>query len=122
MPTGAASNTRSRAARSTPVLAVRVFDGLSTCCYREHVGMQKCVRELLAQPLLGLYGKLYAEAKTALEAAEKAGGGGAGAPPSDGGGAARRRSMAALSIEQLDEMSITESACTGRQATPLPVR
>ena len=39
---------------------VRVFDGKSTCCYRQHVGMQHCDRQLLVQPLLGLYGKVRA--------------------------------------------------------------
>lgn len=35
--------------------ALQIFDGVSTCCQRKHVGMDQCDRELLVQPLLGLY-------------------------------------------------------------------
>jgi hypothetical protein len=45
--------------------ALRIFDGESTCCRRQHAGGERCDRELLVQPLLGMYGKLYAEAQVA---------------------------------------------------------
>ena len=44
-----------------------IFDGRSTCCDRLHSGTTRCDRELLVQPLLGLYGKMYAEHKVVKE-------------------------------------------------------
>jgi len=53
--------------------AVQVFGGKSSCCARKHIGtLQHCDRELLVQPLLGLYGKLYAQAKYLRESERKA--------------------------------------------------
>ena len=41
-----------------------IFSGDATCCDKKHRGMDHCDRELLVGPLLGLYGSLYAEART----------------------------------------------------------
>jgi hypothetical protein len=59
--------------------ALRIFEGQSTCCQRGHDG-RPCDRELLVQPLLGLYASLYVramndkEAKTNAEALSQRGG------------------------------------------------
>jgi len=47
--------------------ALKIFQGESTCCQRHHVGVDRCDRELLVEPVLGLYGRLYARAKVARE-------------------------------------------------------
>jgi len=36
-----------------------VFQGDLTCCRRKHVGMEKCDKELLVVPMLGLWAQLY---------------------------------------------------------------
>uniref|UniRef100_A0A7S0AH73 Uncharacterized protein n=1 Tax=Pyrodinium bahamense TaxID=73915 RepID=A0A7S0AH73_9DINO len=36
-----------------------VFQGDLTCCRRKHVGMEKCDKELLVVPMLGLWAELY---------------------------------------------------------------
>jgi len=40
--------------------ALHVFGGECTCCRLKHKGMEKCDRESLLIPILGLYGELYA--------------------------------------------------------------
>ena len=37
---------------------LKIFEGQSTCCMRCHEGRDRCDRELLVQPMLGMYGKL----------------------------------------------------------------
>jgi len=40
--------------------ALNVFGGELTCCRLKHKGMERCDRESLLIPILGLYGELYA--------------------------------------------------------------
>jgi len=47
--------------------ALQIFQGESTCCQRGHVGVERCDRELLVEPVLGMYGRLYARTKVARE-------------------------------------------------------
>ena len=38
---------------------LRVFEGELTCCRRKHKGMEKCDRQSLVLPILGLYAEMY---------------------------------------------------------------
>jgi len=47
--------------------SLHVFDGELTCCRLEHKGMDRCDRQSLVVPILGLYGELFRAAQEGIE-------------------------------------------------------